>query len=200
MKRKCLNLGSADVEMGASWYSDFDIVTFDIDERSGADIIGDARELWIAVDKSDFGVPGVVQPHGQFDAVHVSHLLEHFYERENDAVLEGIFHVLKDDGMVDIWVPNIMKAARKAINYGIDASIYSADAGSIDFHQMLYGLDDNPYMAHHQGFDLIKLARVVGKTFPIVRQAFRGNYEIGVVAFKQEPTWHNELFAKEKEE
>lgn len=193
-KRKVLNLGSASFDMKMAWYKDFEVVSMDIDEESGADIIGDARELidvfshWSIYDEM------------RFDAVHVSHLLEHFYARENETVLEGIHHVLKDDGMVDIWVPDVMASAKKGLGFGIDATIYQSEAGAINLHQILYGADDNPFMSHHQGFDLKRLARVVGRVFPVVMQAFRGEFEIGVLGFKQQPTWQLDLFKENEDE
>ena len=173
--------------MMAAHYEGWHVITMDIDPAQEPDIVYDALKL-----KEFYDL--------KFNAVHVSHLLEHFYSWQTKTVLEGIYDILYDDGMVDIYVPDIMAAARKASNFGIDAHIYKAPAGNMTFHEMLYGYGDKPEMAHHQGFDLKHLVWEVEPIFPYIIEARRGVFEIGLLGFKQEPTWQLDLFMEKEHE
>ena len=185
--KRVLNLGSAAVDMHADHYAGWDVVSFDIDEESGADIIGDARRLKYFDEM-------------QFDAVHMSHLLEHFYDHENLDVLEGIHHVLKPDGFCDIYVPDVIGAFGVAmrVGKGMRSRIYESESGPISLHQVIYGYGNNEYMAHMQGFDMKRLIETVAQVFHWYVVVQRFQYEIGIVVFKDAPTWQLDLLRGKK--
>lgn len=182
--KRVLDLGSAAVKPPVNHYDDWEIVSFDIDPESGADIIGDARYVDEVCDESSF------------DAVYMSHLLEHFYEFETKRVLEGIKKVLKPDGFCDIYVPDVLKSFGVAmrIGKGMHSKIYDSAAGPISLHQIIYGYGNNEYMAHKQGFDERRLVEAVSGVFEYYTFVKRFEFELGIVVFKENPTWQLDLF------
>ena len=76
-KRKLLNVGgdNKDIPLPAELYA-LDHVLLDVNPRSEADLVHDARKL------TD------LEPN-QFDVVYCSHNLEHFYPHEGSRVLEA---------------------------------------------------------------------------------------------------------------
>ena len=186
--KRVLDLGSAAVKPPVNHYDDWEIVRFDIDPESGADIIGDARYV---ADYCDLE---------SFDAVYMSHLLEHFYEHETKDVLEGIKKVLKPDGFCDIYVPDVLAAFGVAmrVGKGMHSKIYDSNAGPISLHQMIYGYGNNVFMAHKQGFDDRRLVEAVSGVFGWYTFVKRFQFELGIVVFKNEPTWQLDLFRGRK--
>ena len=147
---KVLNVGSAAVGMPAK-YSAWDVVRLDIDPGAEPDICLDARRL-------------TTLEAAQFDAVYCSHNLEHFYRHEVPGVLEGIKHVLKPGGFVEIHVPDLMAMA-KAMTEPDDVW-YESELGPITFHDVLYGYGQavatgNTHYAHKCGFSANSLGEAV---------------------------------------
>ena len=169
MANTVLNLGSGSHDIMGKHYEGWNVVSMDLDPDSGADIIADARLL-------------SRQRAYEYDAILLSHVLEHFYEWDNKGVLEGMRHVLKPDGFVEIYVPDILGVSKLERVRGLSSIVYYSGAGSITFHQMLYGYGNNEFMAHKQGFDQHKLSDIVRSVFPHIMRAKRHKYEIGLFA------------------
>jgi len=93
--KRFLNVGGNNKSLAVpEVYAGWEHVLLDIDPIGKPDIVCDAREL-TTLD---------VEP---FDAIYCSHNLEHYYAHDVPKVLAGFLHLLKDDGFIDIRVPDI---------------------------------------------------------------------------------------------
>ena len=138
---------------------------------------------------------GTLEPE-QFDAVLSSHCLEHIYQHELRAVIHGMYHVLTDDGFVDISVPNIGKLLQVVAERGLDldSHLYDSPGGPISVRDMLWGYsrfqeyNHSPiWQVHKNGFSPRTLAQLLLHCdFPFAYQVLRG-YDLRVIAFKQRP-------------
>ena len=202
IKRTVLNIGSGANVMQAPHYEDFYELKLDVNEDYEPDIVADLLEIdedWFA-ERPHY--------HHVFDAVHMSHVLEHFYSWQNDRIMEAIKGFLKEDGMLDIYVPDILAAARKMVRQagakGLDTVMYTVGKNQemkIKFHDMLYGYPygEDEWMGHKQGFDMRKLVKTVRPHFKHAYQINRGGVmELGIVALVQEANWHDYLFTFNK--
>ena len=202
--RTVLNIGSGNSVMQAPHYEDFYEIKLDVNEAYEPDIVADILEIdddWFAENP---------HYHHAFDAVHMAHVLEHFFVWQNDRIMKAIIGFLKPDGMLDIYVPDILGAARYTVRnagaMGLDTVIYrkgNKNEVAIRFHDMLYGYpyNENVWMGHHQGFDMRKLVRTVRPYFKHAYQINRGSdWELGVVAIVEDADWHMELFTFKDED
>lgn len=173
---KLLNIGAGPAAIPIPpWYHDWDIVRLDTEEANKPDLLMDAMEL----DTLDAG---------QFDAAYASHLLEHFYPMQLERFLGGMRHVLKEDGYVELRVPDVMRACEAAVKAGtLDAFCYQVGRIRVTAWDMMYGY--LPYqqlfgepMAHHNAFTTQTLSDTLNHYgFPMVYiQA--ANWEIGAIA------------------
>ncbi|HSY30339.1 MAG TPA: methyltransferase domain-containing protein, partial [Burkholderiaceae bacterium] len=181
--RKVLNVGGnsknipiPDVYRG--WQHDL----LDIDPRGNPDVVCDARLL-------------TQLPAAQYDAVYCSHNLEHYYQHDVVKVLAGFRHVLKDDGFVQIIVPDMAAVLKRMVDGGldIDDELYVSRSGPIRVVDVIYGYaveierSGNDFFAHKTGFTEKSLvARLNGSGFSAVITAF-GELEIMALAFKNAP-------------
>jgi hypothetical protein len=162
---------------------EWDKVILDIDPAVNPDICIDARKLET--------VPG-----GGFNAVYCSHNLEHYHEHEVKTVLRGFYHVLTDDGFVDVRVPDVLAVMRQVVEFtmDLDTVLYHSPAGPIRVCDVMWGWQKEiersgqPFFAHKTGFSEHTLARALS------RGGFRHiwldseRYEIKALGFKQQPT------------
>lgn len=163
-------------------YRGWDNVLLDIDPRSNADVLCDAREL------ARLGG-------GEYDAVYCSHNLEHYYRHDVPKVLAGFRHVLKSEGFVNIRVPDMAEVMRRTVQEGLDIDdvLYQSAAGPITVRDVIYGYgveierSGNDFFAHKTGFTRKSLqAALQAGGFPFVYIDAR-NLEVMAVAFKQPP-------------
>lgn len=163
-------------------YRGWDNVLLDIDPRSNADVLCDAREL------TRLGG-------GEYDAVYCSHNLEHYYRHDVPKVLAGFRHVLKSEGFVNIRVPDMAEVMRRTVQEGLDIDdvLYQSAAGPITVRDVIYGYgveierSGNDFFAHKTGFTRKSLqAALQAGGFPFVYIDAR-NLEVMAVAFKQPP-------------
>lgn len=145
-QRYFLNVGGASKSFPVpAHYAGWGHVLLDIDPRSKADLLLDARRL------------GELEP-GQFDAVYCSHNLEHYHAHEVPRVLGGFAHVLKPNGFVEIRVPDLAAVAREmAAGRDMEDSLYTSPAGPISVRDVLYGFgreieSGGDFYAHKTGF------------------------------------------------
>jgi hypothetical protein len=133
----------------------------------------------------------------QFDAVYSAHCLEHIYPHDLRAVLHGMYHVLTDDGFVDISVPDIGKLLKVVAERGLDldSHLYDSPGGPIGVRDMIWGyskyqaLNHRPELQlHKNGFTKRTLAQLLIQCdFPFAYMFAKG-WDLRVVAFKQQPT------------
>ncbi|WP_316674812.1 methyltransferase domain-containing protein [uncultured Tolumonas sp.] len=182
--RKVLNVGgNSKAILLPPQYNDFQHILLDIDPKGLPDIVCDARKL------------ETLEP-CQFDAIYCSHNLEHYYHHEVKKVLAGFLHVLKDDGFVQIRVPDISELMRITVekNLDIDDILYKSSAGPIKVRDVLYGYSDEieksglEYFAHKTGFTRKSLLKAINdagfkKTYSLTK-----NIEIKMIAFKNTPS------------
>ena len=111
------------------FYRDWIRLLLDIDPRTGADLVCDARNL---VDQP---------PQTRFDAIHCAHNLEHYYRHDVDKVLQGFLHVLKEEGFAQIRVPDIGGLIKLMAdnNLDIEQDVYKASEGALTAHDVMYG-------------------------------------------------------------
>jgi len=182
-KKKVLNVGGQSKEIAIpSQYDGWQHDLLDIDPESGADIVCDARELT--------GLPP-----GEYDSVHCSHNLEHYYRHDVARVLAGFVHVLKEDGFVYIRVPDMGELMRVVVKDGLDIDdvLYQSAAGPITVKDVIYGYgaeieeSGNDFYAHKTGFTQKSLAKtLVNAGFPFVFTGV-GNLEVTAIGFKNQP-------------
>lgn len=163
-------------------YDGWEQLLLDIDPAGLPDIVCDAREL--------SRLPG-----GEYDAVYCCHNLEHYYRHEVPRVLAGFQHVLRDNGLVHIIVPDILEVIHQTLERKLDLEdvLYTAPVGPIKVLDVLYGYSveiegsGQDYYAHKTGFSEKSLLRVVHAAgFKCVYSATQ-NLNILVVGFKMEP-------------
>jgi hypothetical protein len=182
--KKVLNAGgNSKVIPIPSHYAGWDHVLLDIDPKGNSDVVCDAREP-------------ITLPSAVYDSVYCSHNLEHYYRHDAKKVLAGFIHVLKDDGFVDIRVPDMHAVMQTVVanNLDIDDVLYQSAAGPIMVRDVIYGWSVEiersgcDFFAHKTGFTEKSLTEVLdeaGFSWIFTRT---GNLEIGAYAFKDEPS------------
>ena len=168
-----------------SHFSGWKQVFLDIDPKSGADVICDARDLQSRLP-------------AQFDAVYCSHNLEHYFAHHVPRVLSGFHHVLKPDGFVDIRVPDIQALIEHLGRYkmGLEDPLYTSPFGPVTALDVIYGFgkeieeSGNDFWAHKTGFSPNRLERAVREAgFPYVSlRLLPEHVEVRALGFKREPT------------
>lgn len=165
-------------------FEGWDHCLLDIDDKSGADIICDARDL-------------STLPPASFDAVYCSHNLEHYYHREVKKVLNGFKHILKTDGFVYIVVPDMAAVFKEAVQHklDIDDPLYKTRQGApILVRDVIYGYgkqiesSGKDYYAHRTGFTIKSLNDALMKSgFTEVYLSRKGWIDISAFAFLSKP-------------
>lgn len=164
-------------------YSNWNHLVLDIDPRSGADIVCDAREL-------------LLQEAEQYDAVYCSHNLEHYYHHDVPRVLSGFLNILKPSGFAEIRVPDLVAVTKKMIRDGLDLEdeLYVSPAGPITIRDVIYGSarlieqGGNDFMLHKTGFTHKSLGEKLHQAGFKEIWFVPGPYEICAFAFKSPAT------------
>lgn len=162
-------------------YDGMEHVLLDIDPLVNPDVLWDARRLT------------ELEP-GQYDCVYSSHNLEHFTLDEVPEVLRGCLHVLKNGGIMQVRVPDILAVMQTVVEKGMDLTdtLYESGLGPIRVIDVLYGLplekladtSQRHWFMHKTGFSLKTLAHaLIGAGFTAV---YGGccNWEVNVMAVK----------------
>ena len=182
MRRQVLDVGGhgRGIPLPAQ-YVDWERIILDIDPISNPDIVLDARKICD------------VLPVSQYAGVYCSHNLEHYYQHDVQRVLDGFYHVLKEDGFIHIRVPDLLALMKKMVIEGLDLDdiLYKAPIGAVSVRDVIYGYgpeiekSGNDYYAHKTGFTAKSLAKVIRESG--FKQVFIANtsLEIRVIAFKE---------------
>lgn len=164
-------------------YNGWEHVLLDIDPAGKPDIICDAREL----SKLSAGV---------YDAIYCSHNLEHYWRHDLPKVLLGFAHVLKQDGFVEIDVPDLKSVFEKMVAHhmDLDDALYESPSGPITIKDIIFGYgkqiaaSGQDFYAHKNGFTAKSLARSLFLYgFKQIYLHVSG-YAIHAMAFRAEPT------------
>ena len=127
-----------------------DHIMLDINPESDADLIMDAREL------VNYGGE-------KFDIIYCAHCLEHFMSSDLPTLLRGFQHVLNENGVVCVIVPNIVAVLRTMFDREDDLLDVAYSIGQDDgefpvsYADMLYGshivmCGGNTWYHHNYGF------------------------------------------------
>uniref|UniRef100_A0A6H2A0M2 Putative methyltransferase n=1 Tax=viral metagenome TaxID=1070528 RepID=A0A6H2A0M2_9ZZZZ len=124
---RCLDIGCGKKE-GRYKHDGYEMVYLDIDSKVEPDVAADARKLPFENE--------------EFDAVHSSHLLEHFSRVESLEILKEWVRVLKQGGKVRLVVPNIitiMERLRDDSLNEVDFWVVLGKQGNeFDYHKNLF--------------------------------------------------------------
>jgi hypothetical protein len=183
--RAVLNVGGNSKKIPIPpWYDGWKHVLLDIDARANPDLLCDARNL--------SALPPTI-----FDAVYCSHNLEHYYRHDGFEVLRGFRHVLKDDGFVEIVVPDLEAVIGHVINtrMDLDDTLYVSPAGPITPLDVIYGLareieeSGQDFFAHKTGFTPASLHRTLQRASFVSIYTFTQPeaFEVRTIAFKSSP-------------
>ena len=153
----------------------------DIDPSLNPDICMDARKL-------------VNWDGKKYDAVYSSHNLEHFRHHDVLPVLDGMCHVLKDDGFLLLVVPDARGVVEWMVENKLDfdAVVYEVPRGPVTVRDMIWGHAGNvrvtpdEWYLHKTGFSKrLLLHSLYDSGFKSVTIKENGK-EIVVLAFKKE--------------
>lgn len=120
---------------------------FSIDEKLGADHVGNAKDLSRFRDRT-------------FGEIYASHILEHFDYREMRVAMKEWHRVLNSEGKLFLSVPNLDVLS----SLFLDKEKYSPQE-RVKFIQMIYGGHVDEHDVHNIGFDrdiLVELIRYGG--------------------------------------
>ncbi len=157
-KKTLLNVGGGSKAFPIpAIYDDYEQILLDVDQRSGADIVCDARSLL-----------NISELANRFDVVYCAHNLEHYYRHDVPTVLAGFEKTLKKEGYVHIIVPDLSFVFSKLAN-GADLNdvAYLSSAGPIRYSDILYGHENfirdsgTDWMCHKNGFTERSLAALL---------------------------------------
>ncbi|MGA2041997.1 MAG: methyltransferase domain-containing protein [Roseiarcus sp.] len=155
---KVLNVGSG-VAAPAKLHSvfrrgDWNEVRLDIDANVGPDLVGDMTNMRDII------------PTGTFDAIWSSHNIEHLYAHEAPRAILEFHRILRQSGFALITCPDIAAIAQLIVDGSFEEPAYVSPAGPINALDMLYGhsrsiASGNVYMAHHTGYTVERLGRLL---------------------------------------
>ena len=138
--------GSRSTEL-PSYFQDYELKILDINPIHNPDLCMDARDL-------------VNYDGERFDVVYSSHNLEHFRHHDVLRVLDGMYHVLKDDGILYLVVPDILGVVTWMVEnkLDLDAVVYEAPRGVVTVRDMIWGhagnvrITPDEWYLHKTGF------------------------------------------------
>ncbi len=131
-------------------------VRLDIDSEMDPDIVASIADL------SNVGS-------ASYDAIWLSHNIEHLFHHEAKAMVVQLKRVLKTDGWAIVTCPDIRSAMEHALKHGLDSPVYYSGMGPITPRDILFGHQEsvkngNEFMAHKNGLDLASMAKVFEKS------------------------------------
>lgn len=139
-----------------SIFAGWTVVRLDINPAVQPDVIGTITDLRGKVADASF------------DAIWSSHNIEHLHGHEVPAALSEFRRILKPDGFAFITCPDLEQIGKLIAGGDVDRTVYNSPAGPISVIDMLYGhgasiARGNGFMAHHTGFTVTRLGKVLQK-------------------------------------
>jgi SAM-dependent methyltransferase len=130
------------------------------------------------------------------DGVWCSHAIEHLYRHEVAVALAEIYRILSPEGVACIRVPDLQAIASLIAEDRLLEPIYTAEAGPVCAHDILYGFGPqvakgHTNMAHRSGFTPSALVASL-------RQAAFGQFlvmkldNLEIVGLAHKTTWRDE--------
>jgi len=163
------------------YYQGHTVERLDIDPRYTPQLLMDVRDV------------GTL-PRGAYDVAYCSHILEHFYTHEAERIVHGLYHILADDGVCDVMLPNIGALLEQG-SLDLDRVMYQSPAGPITVHDMLYGFSgfhrasEHPeYQTHRSAWSAHRLGGLLNYCGFSSVFAGEGGLDLRVVGFKREPS------------
>jgi hypothetical protein len=112
---------------------------------------------------------------GAASLIYCSHVLEHFFDHEVEAVLKEFTRILHPEGAAVLRQPDLSLAIRSFDETDLERTLYQSPSGPIALLDVLYGhrqsiAAGDIYMAHRTGFTEASLAgRMLQSGFDEVR-------------------------------
>jgi SAM-dependent methyltransferase len=105
-------------------------------------------------------------PTESFDAVYCSHTLEHLFPHEVALALKEFHRVLKEDGLLLVYVPDLQSVGAMLAQDKADEPIYLSAIGPVTPLDMIYGhrasvAAGQVLMAHKTGFTASVMRRAL---------------------------------------
>jgi hypothetical protein len=181
---KILNVGGNNKKIPIpSCYTGWDHILLDINPGQDVDVVSDARQL----DKLAAE---------QYQVVYCSHNLEHYYHHDAVTVLNGFKHVLKKDGAIHLFVPDMEGLMKTVVEkkLDIDDVLYQSDAGPIMVRDVIYGYGaeikrtGSDFYAHKTGFTQKSLTLLLTRIGFARIFSRAGDLQIEAIAFKAAPS------------
>ncbi len=183
-EKKVLNVGGNSKEIPIpKHYDNWTHHILDMDPSCNPDVICDARKL-------------VELPGNAYDSVYCAHNLEHYYSHEVIKVLKGFNHVLKNDGFVNIAVPDMQAVIKHMVQNDMDIEdvLYESLDGAVTIKDVIYGFGKEiekggqDFYAHKTGFSERSLIALLNQCGFMKVYCLLGYFEIRVIGFRQQPS------------
>ena len=146
------------------------------------------------------------QPGGEYDAVYCAYALQTCYAHEVGGVVEGLRHLVKPGGFVEIRVPDVGAIMRVAVERRLDLEdeLYKSQAGSVSVRDALYGFAQRvsaspEHFAHRVALSRNALRAILSRAGFAAASLLRPRaLEIAIVAFPQPPSDEHKALLKLK--
>lgn len=161
-------------------YKSYKEVRLDCDPASEPDIVA-----------SIVALPMI--PKESHDAIFASHVLEHLFAHEANMALAEMFRVLKPDGILEVFVPDLQGIGAKLALDQLEEPLYLSNIGPISPMDMIYGhrgsvAQGRASMAHKTGFTASVLRSALKRAgfekVLVEREQHRGSAELKAIAVK----------------
>jgi SAM-dependent methyltransferase len=145
-QRVVLNVGCGPINAGKlpAYFDGWKTIRVDVDPLVNPDILADLTDLSSIADRSA-------------DVVWAAHCIEHLYGHQVASALKEFHRVLRDDGFVCLFVPDLQTVATYVATDRLHETLYQSAAGPISPHDVIFGFgaaiaEGRTSMAHRCGF------------------------------------------------
>lgn len=155
MNKKVLNVGGSTkmIDIPAI-YSGWDHLLLDIVDGPDVDYVMDTRDM---------------EFNSEFDAIYLSHNLEHYASKDVPLVLSKFRHAIKQGGHVHIRVPNLGLVIKLIAEHSSDLQqpLYDTPSGPVTAQDIIYGSprgtdrEHDDFHIHRTGFTAASLERAL---------------------------------------
>lgn len=138
---------------------------------------------------------------GVADLVLLSHVIEHFFDHQVDAVLAEVARILHPQGAAVFKTPDLAQVAKLIIEEDLERDIYTSPSGPIRVLDVIYGhrasvAKGDVLMAHKTGFTESSMAeRLLRAGFAEVRSIKGPSVDFHCVATLGDTPYKNQINA-----